>query len=273
MQLHTNTSHPPMVSHAQNFEDVMLRRALGHLETGFYVDVGAWSPDLHSVTKTFYDLGWHGINIEPNPHLWQQYVQSRPRDTNLQMALSNTKTQAEMYFVSSSGLSSLDKNTATGYINDGYEVAPLLVNVDTLSNVLHVHATDRTHQQKGIHFLKIDVEGLEAQVLTGMDWQAFRPWVVLVEATLPNSQIENHQTWENTVLSAGYHFAYADGLNRWYVATEHLNLMPAFQYPPNVFDNYQLAQVVHLQAKLLHAEQLLAQIAQAATQHTVQNEA
>ena len=55
------------VSYAQNWEDVMLWRALGHVGQGFYVDVGAFSPDEHSVTRAFYDLGWSGINIEPNP--------------------------------------------------------------------------------------------------------------------------------------------------------------------------------------------------------------
>lgn len=30
------------VSYAQNFEDVMLYRALKHVEKGFYIDVGAW---------------------------------------------------------------------------------------------------------------------------------------------------------------------------------------------------------------------------------------
>lgn len=54
-----------IISYAQNFEDVMLWRALGHIEKGFYVDVGAGDPKLESVTKLFYDMGWNGINIEP----------------------------------------------------------------------------------------------------------------------------------------------------------------------------------------------------------------
>ena len=34
----------PFESSAQNFEDVMLYRALGDVETGFYIDVGAQDP-------------------------------------------------------------------------------------------------------------------------------------------------------------------------------------------------------------------------------------
>src|SRR4051812_19442188 len=53
------------ISYAQNYEDIMLFRALRHVADGFYVDVGANSPDEHSVTKAFYERGWRGINIEP----------------------------------------------------------------------------------------------------------------------------------------------------------------------------------------------------------------
>jgi lipopolysaccharide transport system ATP-binding protein len=55
------------ISYAQNNEDVLLWRALGHVQDGFYIDVGANDPVEHSVTRAFYDAGWHGINIEPLP--------------------------------------------------------------------------------------------------------------------------------------------------------------------------------------------------------------
>ncbi len=32
------------ISHAQNFEDVILWRALKHVQNGFYIDVGAQDP-------------------------------------------------------------------------------------------------------------------------------------------------------------------------------------------------------------------------------------
>lgn len=53
------------ISYAQNFEDVRLWRALKQFEHGFYIDVGANDPSHDSVTKAFYDHGWHGINVEP----------------------------------------------------------------------------------------------------------------------------------------------------------------------------------------------------------------
>src|SRR5215469_14821774 len=73
---------PPMVSHAQNFEDVMLRRALQDIKRGCYVDIGAGDPDLDSVTRWFYEAGWRGINVEPDPRYFEKLAERRPEDTN-----------------------------------------------------------------------------------------------------------------------------------------------------------------------------------------------
>src|SRR5690348_14327190 len=54
-----------MTSYAQALEDVVLSRALRHVEKGFWIDVGANHPLLDSVTKSFSVRGWSGINIEP----------------------------------------------------------------------------------------------------------------------------------------------------------------------------------------------------------------
>ncbi|MDA1234832.1 MAG: hypothetical protein O3A53_08525 [Acidobacteria bacterium] len=61
---------PVMKSSAQNREDVMLARAFDHKTDGFYIDVGAMDPDEMSITRYFYDLGWRGINVEPDPRFF-----------------------------------------------------------------------------------------------------------------------------------------------------------------------------------------------------------
>src|SRR4051794_12375444 len=71
---------PAMTSYAQNFEDVIIRRALQDIEGGFYVDIGAFDGSLDSVTRWFYDHGWRGINIEPNPQLFANLQRDRPED-------------------------------------------------------------------------------------------------------------------------------------------------------------------------------------------------
>ena len=68
-----------IISYAQNFEDVMLERAFANVEAGFWIDVGAWDPDVDSVTRHFSDRGWRGVNCEPNPHYFNLYRDRRPR--------------------------------------------------------------------------------------------------------------------------------------------------------------------------------------------------
>ena len=238
------------ISYAQNFEDVMLWRALKHIECGFYIDIGAWSPDLDSVTKAFYERGWHGINVEPNPQFHRQLEERRPRDTNLCLAVGDHEDVLVINFLSNSGLSTIDDTIANRHQQAGWEVDRQPVKVTTLAALWKTHV----HQEQEVHFLKVDVEGLEAAVLGGNNWSKNRPWVVVVEATLPMSQEESHQIWEHILLNANYEFAYADGLNRFYVANEHADLLPAFKYPPNVFDDFLLSHQQEAEAKAQEAE-------------------
>ena len=57
-----------LTSYAQNFEDVILWRALKDVDRGFYVDIGAQDPITDSVSLCFYEAGWRGVHVEPSPH-------------------------------------------------------------------------------------------------------------------------------------------------------------------------------------------------------------
>ena len=83
-----------MISYAQNSEDVVLMRAFADETNGFYIDVGAWDPVADSVTKVFYDGGWRGINIEPQPARCKLFEKERQRDTNLNVAISDAEGTA-----------------------------------------------------------------------------------------------------------------------------------------------------------------------------------
>jgi FkbM family methyltransferase len=238
------------VSYAQNFEDVMLWRALKHIEHGFYIDIGAWSPDVDSVTRAFYERGWRGINVEPNPEFNGQLQARRLGDRNLRMAVGDYEGVLTMNFLSDSGLSTLDDATAERHVQAGWNVERQEVQVTTLSTVWQKYVS----AGQEVHFLKVDVEGFEEAALRGNDWSKYRPWIVVVEATLPLSQVESHQSWEPILCAANYRFAYADGLNRFYVADEHSELLPALKYPPNVFDGFLLIQQGGAKVRIAAAE-------------------
>ena len=222
------------VSYAQNYEDVMLWRALRDVRNGFYVDVGAWSPDLDSVTRAFYDRGWHGMNIEPNPQRLAELKAGRARDLNLGLAASDSDGTIVMYVVADTGLTTLEPEIADQHRKAGWNVSTIEVPRRNFSGLLD----DHLESGQPIHFLKIDVEGHETAVVRGIDFSRHRPWVILVEATAPNSQVETHAEWEPVILEAGYRSVYWDGLNRFYLALEHNDLAASFAAPPNVFDGF-----------------------------------
>lgn len=241
----------PFVSHAQNLEDVMLWRALRGVERGFYVDVGAAWPDEHSVTRAFYDRGWRGVNVEPSPRLHAELSARRPRDVNLCVAAGVAEGGAILNVVEGTGLSTLDGAIADRHARDGRTVSRCEVPLATLASLWVRHVPEG----QDVHFLKIDVEGLEEDVLRGNDWARNRPWIVVVEATLPMTQVESHGDWEPILLSGGYRFAWADGLNRFYVCEERAEeLLPAFRRPPNCFDDFVPAALSRAEARVDEAE-------------------
>lgn len=248
------------VSYAQNYEDVMLWRALKHVKEGFYIDVGAAWPESASVTKAFYDRNWRGINIEPNRDMWRLLAASRPRDINLRLALSDQKGREDFYIVENAGLSTLIRDVVAVHEANGLRAKKDQIEVSTLADVWQENVGPRD-----VHFLKIDVEGAERQVLLGNNWSSYRPWIIVVEATLPMTQISSYEGWESIILRSNYQMAYADGLNRFYVADERRDILPAFSSPPNVFDNFVLARQLNAEARAKAAE-ARAQVAAARAQ-------
>ena len=221
------------VSYAQNFEDVLLWRALGHVRAGFYVDVGAAHPDVDSVTRAFFERGWRGINIEPGPADAARLAAARPGDITLQLAAGRCDGEADFFTVPGTGLSTLDPAVAESYRARHWSPRPGRIAVRTLASLF------RAHVRTDIHFLKIDVEGAEAEVLAGADLRTWRPWIILVEATAPLSTEPTYAAWEPGLLEQGYRFVWFDGLNRFYVADERADALAThFRTPPNVFDDF-----------------------------------
>jgi FkbM family methyltransferase len=252
------------ISYAQNFEDVMLWRALKHVSEGFYIDVGAQDPDIDSVTHAFYDRGWHGVNVEPTEVYFVRLAAARPRDINLRLALGEAPGESTLFMIPGTGLSTLSAEIATQHGENGYVTDEICVEMATLAEIC------RRYARSDIHFLKIDVEGAEHRVLAGADFSVFRPWILVLESTRPLSQEEGYAAWEPSLLAAEYRFVWFDGVNRFYVAAERYDeLAGHFRAPPNFFDGFQRAAENELLQKWQRAEARAAE----ASQQTVAAEA
>ena len=223
-----------MISYAQNGEDVMLMRALGNIAGGFYIDVGAADPTILSVTRAFYERGWHGVNIEPTEDRHRLLGETRPRDVNLSQPVSDSIAEVAFHVCEQHpDLSTLHDDVAAAAKAGGLRLQSRVVQTTTLAEVC------RRFAPPVIHFLKVDVEGAEESVLRGADFERYRPWIVVVEATRPGTQIPAYMDWEPILLDSRYRFAWFDGLNRFYIAEEKFDsLRHHFDTPLNVFDGY-----------------------------------
>ena len=230
----------PITSYAQNFEDVMLARAFPGGE-GFYVDIGANDPDIDSVTRAFYERGWHGINVEPLAANMRTLRAKRLRDTNLEIAVGEGDGAITFFEIGKwHGYSTTDAAIVEQHRKDGLEVIEHKVPVRKLSDVLDEHARDAA-----IDFLKIDVEGTELSVLRGMDLRRHRPKIILLESKMPvtinmvdrvDEVPDRADEYAAYLKPFGYHYVYHDGLNAFFIADEHRALDRAFSRPPGTFD-------------------------------------
>lgn len=235
------------INYSQNFEDIYIWRALKKVKKGFYIDVGANDPISDSITKSFYDRGWRGINIEPVEAHLRALEQDRPEDINLGVAVGNKTGFITLYDTDIRGWATTSDEIAETLRVAGHPVEEKKVELSTLELVCSKHILEG----QDIHFLKIDVEGFEKDVLEGADFKKYRPWIILVEATLPNTQILNFDIWENILLSNNYIFSFFDGVNRYYISTEKFDeLYKAFEMPITVFDDYVPWRELQLQQNL-----------------------
>lgn len=133
----------------------------------------------------------------------------RPRDINLCVGLGSERGKLEIF--EAGEMSTFLPEFANQNTRKSQK------NILTLSEVYDKY----TPPNQDVHFCKIDVEGYERQVLEGIkDWNKFRPWIFVMEATLPGTNIPCHDKWEDLLLENDYILAFQFAINRYYVAAE-----------------------------------------------------
>ncbi len=219
------------LSYAQNLEDYHLARVFAGQADGFYIDVGAGHPVADNVSFWFYLQGWRGLAVEPQADLADLYAHVRPRDIAVASLVGRSAGEADFHVVERlHGFSTTVAAHAQGAAAFGAGFRTVRLPVTTLATLCEAHAPAR------IDFLKVDVEGAEADVLAGADWQRWRPRVVLAEARAPGSLDEAWREWEAQLVRHRYRFAFFDGLNRFYVAEEAAALAERFPSKPAPWD-------------------------------------
>ncbi len=222
------------LSYAQNMEDYHLDGIFAGQDAGTYVDVGGGHPVADNVTFHFYLKGWRGLVVEPQAELAKLYPHVRPRDYAVSCLAGKAEGEVDFHVVDRlHGFSSMVREHAAGASQFGAAYHTIRRTMRPLRALIE------EADLGAIDFLKIDVEGAEAEVLAGMDFARHRPRVLVIEAMQPGSLAAVWGAWEPMLLEARYQFAFFDRLNRFYVAEEATDLLARFPTEPARWDGVQ----------------------------------
>jgi FkbM family methyltransferase len=195
----------PLYSYSQTGEDRIISfifKILG-IEKPFYIDIGAHHPFNLSNTYLFYKAGACGINIEPDPHLFNEFLLHRKRDLNLNIGIGVKNGTADFYEMTAPTLNTFSKDEAMRLQEMGtYKIkSTKSLPVQTFDWLISEHI-----KEQKIHLLNIDAEGLDNVIISMINFNQIRPLVICIE-TLSYSErgdgIKNKDLIEY-IISNGY---------------------------------------------------------------------
>ena len=187
-------------------------------DSDFFVDVGAHNGVSISNSYPFIKKGWKCISVEPNPYIFKD-LKKNLKDYHknvkfVQKAVSDKKGKAKFYFDKKGFLASRKKGSkADKKKGMRSTIQPMLfhemsntyitVNVDSLTNILK-----EAKAPKDIAIMSIDTEGMDYEVVKGLDVKKFKPRVILTEDYAKTKNIKY-----KLLRDMGYKHINQDGIN------------------------------------------------------------
>jgi FkbM family methyltransferase len=196
-------------TYSQAGEDLIVESLLAVLnakappaDSLFYMEIGANHPVQTSNTYLLYrKYGSAGVLVDADPELIPALKKGRPRDQVVHAAVSDRRdATVTLHVANAKELSSLDLNhvQAFGHLGE-------LATVSRAIQVPNIHINDllAKHAARPLHYLSIDVEGVDLAIMRAMDFETYRPRVLSCE---PSGHIyaNNPQQMFDVMVQAGY---------------------------------------------------------------------
>jgi FkbM family methyltransferase len=196
------TVGPSLHSFAQNREDLIAWDYFRRKPDGFFVEVGANDPTELSQTWFLEQQGWKGILVEPLPTCCEKLRAVRKHSVVCEAAAGAPEQvgEATLNVVASDVWSHL------GEADQSLPVAACItVAVRTIESILEEHRAPR------VDLLSIDTEGMELNVLRGLDLAKRQPALVLLEDHMETLDLFFYMRRH------GYKLVHRTGPNNWWV--------------------------------------------------------
>tara|TARA_B100000427_G_scaffold60746_1_gene47813 strand:+ start:554 stop:1285 length:732 start_codon:yes stop_codon:yes gene_type:complete len=161
---------------------------------GKFLDIGCYHPTKHNNTYLLYKNGWSGINIDLNPLTIELFNFARPRDENLNVAISDEESTRKLYFLDELNTQNTLDNNHLSFLKDHHniqssEITEKEIKTKKIDQIL----TD--YNLYNIDFMNIDIEGHEVNVLKKLNFDKFSIKLLCVEMINHNetSKINNKE--------------------------------------------------------------------------------
>ena len=173
-------------SYSQMGEDLVLYDLLREgmkIPRPTYVDIGAADPVQASNTYLLHQSGGHGVLVEPNPGYQARLRRYRPNDVIVEAGVGITDDASADYYVIR------DAPMRNTFSKDDVEYLRKRAGREVVERVMKMPliALNRLiAEQLGAapDLLSTDVEGLDFAILETLDFQKYRPAVIIAETPL-----------------------------------------------------------------------------------------
>lgn len=171
-------------TNSQSGEDAILAYVLARLKLPFescrYLDLGANHPVKGSNTNFFYQRGSSGVLVEANPDLIPDLEKLREGDVILNRCIdSRDGASLHFYIMSDDGLSTPNKEQVEEIQNKNPEV--IIKREVDIESITVNHIMETYFNNRAPEILSIDIEGKDLEILQSIDFQKYRPLLVVIE--------------------------------------------------------------------------------------------
>ncbi len=198
--------------YSQHGEDFVLDQLFRDKKEGFFVEVGCIDGRRFSNTLALEERGWRGLCVEAHAGYIELLRRNRHRSIICHCAAGEKDEDEIVFYANSRGsLSTVDRSKEAlfrkkyGEYFTGFEKQRVpMRRLDTLF---------REHGITQIDIVSLDIEGYEGEALKGIDFQQYKPLVLVIESDAP----EHESQLDRILIPNGYTKSVRIGPNIFYL--------------------------------------------------------
>ena len=173
-------------TYSMHGEDLIIQKYFKDKKNGLYVDLGCYHPIQYNNTLLLYQNGWEGINVDINKFSIKLFDFCRPKDINLNIAVSNKNSEIDFYFQKKLSLLSTIIKTQSDVAFQG-KIKKSKILSQTLTKILD----NSKYKNRKIDFLDLDIEGADLEALESLDFSRYEPEMICAEIVDKNQPIND----------------------------------------------------------------------------------